>query len=148
MRQTMLMAILACVTGLALATEPPSAPTAAHPLVGNWSWTLPGTRCTETLDYRADGSLNGTSGNAAVQVRYEVATLPGLQGFYRMVETVTASNSNRDCSGDLQTVTGEATLRFAQFSPDFMRIIFCREPSLKACYGPLQRRPGHSSPSK
>lgn len=112
---------------------------AQHPLTGNWAWTLPGKPCSETLKYRADGTRTSTSGEEITQSRYEISPMPSLLGFYRLVETITESNSKRDCSGDLHEASGEPVIRFIQFNPKRDQFIVCREEELKACFGPLKR---------
>lgn len=122
---------------------PASAATAAapHPLIGTWSWTLPGKTCTETWQYRADGRRLGTSGEEVTQGDYQVPARPTTTGFYPLTETVTNSNGKRDCSGDLHADGDESTLRFIQFSPKQDQFIVCKAASLEACFGPLKRVP-------
>lgn len=142
MRKPFLLAALLCGFASAQATEPLStAPIAAsqHPIVGNWTWTLPGKSCIESLQYRADGSRTGRSGEEVTQSRYEISPVPSLLGFYRLVETVTESNNKRDCSGDLHEASSEPVTRFIQFSPKRDQLIVCKEEELKACFGPLKR---------
>lgn len=125
-------------------TAPASAPTAApavHPLVGTWSWTLPGKTCTETLQYRADGKRLGTSGEETTQADYQVPAKPTTTGFYPLTETITGSNGKRDCSGDLHADGDESVIRFLQFSPKKDQFIVCKTASLEACFGPLKRVP-------
>ena len=119
-----------------------AAPPAVHPLTGRWRWTLPGKACTESLDYRADGTLQGRSGEEATQGRYSVSPMPSVPGFYRLTQTVVESNGKADCAGDLHAPDDAPLTRFIQFSPRQDQLIVCREASLKACFGPLQRLPG------
>jgi hypothetical protein len=114
---------------------------AQHPIVGKWTWKLQGKACTETYDYRANGSRAGSSGEEVVQGNYEVATLPSLLGFYRLVETVTTANAKRDCSGDLHEASDPPVTRFIQFNPKRDQFIVCKAESLQACFGPLKRVP-------
>ncbi|MEO5658491.1 MAG: hypothetical protein ABIQ90_01660 [Polaromonas sp.] len=125
----------------AQATQPlPPAPTPAqHPITGSWSWNLPGKKCAETWHYRADGTRSGSSGEETTRNHYEIAAIPSLLGFYRVVETVTESNRKRDCSGDLHEAPGEPVTRFIQFSPKRDQLLVCKAESLKECFGPLQR---------
>jgi len=125
-----------------LASAQTALPVQPHPLSGVWSWTLPGTSCSESLHYRTDGMRESRSGEEVTLSRYEVSALPGLTGFYRVTETVTESNAKADCAGDLHAAPGEAVIRFIQFSPRRDQLLVCREESLKACYGPLRRLPG------
>jgi hypothetical protein len=123
-----------------VAPGPSSAATAAvHPLVGTWSWTLPGKQCTETWQYRADGRRLNTSGEEVTQGDYQVPPKPTTTGFYPLTETVTGSNGKRDCSGDLHTDGDESVIRFIQFSPKQDQFIVCKAASLEACFGPLKR---------
>ena len=120
----------------------PAGAAAAHPLVGTWSWTLPGKPCTETWQYRADGRRLGTSGEEVTQGDYQVPAKPTTTGFYPLTETVTGSNGKRDCSGDLHADGDESVIRFIQFSPKQDQFIVCKAASLEACFGPLKRVPG------
>ena len=114
---------------------------AQHPFVGSWTWTLPDKQCTETWQYRANGTRRSTSGEEVTQSSYEVSPMPSLLGFYRVAETVIEANGKLDCSGDLYEVSGEPVTRFIQFSPKRDQFIVCKEESLKACFGPFKRSP-------
>lgn len=141
MRTPLFFALMLCCIFSARAAEPLASAALLHPLTASWSWTLPGKPCTEQLHYRADGTRLGSSGEETTQSRYEVAAIPSLLGFYRLTETVTDSNGQRDCSGDLHEASGEPMTRFIQFSPKKDQLIVCREESLEACFGPLKRLP-------
>jgi hypothetical protein len=122
---------------------PASAPVAGtHPISGKWTWTLPGKACTETVQYRSGGKRLGTSGEEVTESEFQITPLPSLLGFYRLTETLTLTNGQRDCAGDLRTVGEEGVTRFIQFSPKLDQMIVCKEESLKACFGPLKRVPG------
>lgn len=112
-----------------------------HPLIGTWSWTLFNGTCTETLQYRADGVLLSTSGDAVTEWRYAASNAPDTQSFYKLDEISTRHNAKKDCSGDVVDEAGLDTTRFIQLNPDKDRMIICRSASLQACYGPLQRLP-------
>lgn len=154
LRTSLFSALLLCC-GLAQAqaggTAPKAAPGASaakaagtaaqHPLIGTWSWTLPGKQCVETWQYRADGRRLGTSGEEVTQGDYQVPAKPTTTGFYPLTETVTNSNGKRDCSGDLHADGDESVLRFIQFSPKRDQFIVCKAASLEACFGPLKRMP-------
>ncbi|EJL81386.1 hypothetical protein PMI15_03428 [Polaromonas sp. CF318] len=150
LRSSILSALLCCAFAQAQSAGPAPAASAAkatgaaapHPLVGTWSWTLPGKTCTETWQYRADGRRLGTSGEEVTQGDYQVPAKPTTTGFYPLTETVTSSNGKRDCSGDLHADGDESVLRFIQFSPKQDQFIVCKAASLEACFGPLKRVPG------
>lgn len=141
MQKLLLFTALLC--SLLSAKEQPQAAVpanpATHPLTGSWTWKLADKQCIETWNYRADGTGVASSGDAAVQSRYEIVPIPSLLGFYRIAETITEANGKRDCSGDLQEVSGEPVIRFLQLSPKRDQLVVCKEESLKACFGPLKR---------
>lgn len=144
-----LFAALLSVFGAAQAAGPP-APSASeaparstqHPLVGSWTWRLPGKSCAETYQFRPDGTRTGSSGEEVTQGNYEVSPVPSLLGFYRLVETLSESNGKKDCSGDLHEASADGATRYIQLSPKRDQFIICKAESLKACFGPLKRMPG------
>ena len=139
----LLVAALGLVAAPSIADGPASVQIAGtHPISGQWTWTLPGKVCTETLQYRTGGKRLGSSGEQVTESEFQITPLPGLLGFYRLVETVTQSNGKPDCAGDLHEAAGNSVTRFIQLSPRLDQMIVCREESLKACFGPLKRMPG------
>ena len=125
-----------------IAADPGSAPAAGvHPITGKWIWKLHGNACTETLEFRGDGSRFGASGDEVTEGQHRVTPKPSLLGFYRLTETLTVVNGKRDCSGDLQAAGEDAVTRYVQFSPKNDLLIVCKTESLQACYGPLRRVP-------
>ena len=125
---------------LALACGSASAQTVeTHPLTGGWTWAVPGKKCSETLTYRGNGTRAGSSGDELTEAEFQVTPVPSLLGFYRLTETLTSANGQRDCSGDLTAAGSEPTVRFIQFNPQKDFLIVCRTEALTACYGPLQR---------
>lgn len=143
MLKLLFLAALLCGLAAAQTVTPAAnlARPATHPIVGVWSWTLPGKPCEETWQYRVNGTRLGSSGDEVVQGDYEVTPVPGASGFYRLVETVTQANGKRDCPGDLHQASGERITRFIQFSPKLDQLIVCKAESLQACFGPLKRVP-------
>lgn len=135
--------LVAVVLLLAASSLAPShAQTAsASPVTGTWSWTLFNGKCTETLQYRMDGMLLSTSGDAVTEWRYTASSLPDAQGFYKTDEISTRYNAKKDCSGDTVDEIGLDTIRYIQLNPVKDRMIICKTPSLQACYGPLTRLP-------
>ena len=113
----------------------------ASPVVGTWRWTLFSGKCTETLQYRTDGVLLSTSGDAATEWRYTASSAPDAQGFYKTDEISTRYNAKKDCSGDMVDEIGLDTVKFIQLNPAKDRMIICKTPSLQTCYGPLKRLP-------
>jgi hypothetical protein len=113
----------------------------AHPIVGSWGWTLFNGQCSETLQYRTDGVLLSTSGDAVTAWRYSTDAAPSTQGFYKVMETTTRYNSKKDCYGDVVDEEGFQAARFIQLNPAKDRLIVCKSASLAECYGPLKREP-------
>ncbi|MDW5442664.1 hypothetical protein [Polaromonas sp. SM01] len=113
----------------------------SHPIVGTWTWALFGGACTETLQYRANKTVLGTSGQEVFENRYDITAAPDAQGFYKLVETVVRQNDKKDCSGAMLDGPGEKTTRFIQFSPKQDQLLVCEAATLKSCFGPLKRVP-------
>lgn len=133
----------AFVIAATLLTLPATAqqPTAGapHPVVSTWSWQLFGGKCTETLQYRANGSMLSTSGEAVTEWTYTISAQASDKGFYKLAETSVRQNGKKDCSGDEIGQEGESHTRYLQFSPARDRFIVCQSESLAACFGPLVR---------
>lgn len=110
-----------------------------HPLIGTWSWAVFSGSCTETLQYRPDGTMLATSGKEVAEKTYDIARTPDTAGFYQLVETVVRQNDRRDCSDALLGGPGEQSTRFIQFSPLADKMLVCQGASLKACFGPLTK---------
>jgi hypothetical protein len=110
-----------------------------HPIVGTWNWQLFGGKCTETMQYHADGVMLGTSGDAVTEWRYDIGAAPGAKGFYKVTETSLRHNGKKDCSGDVVDEAGTEVEKFIQLSPAKDRLLVCKTESLSACYGPLER---------
>jgi hypothetical protein len=137
-----LLLITALCVGAAqsIAADPASPPAAGvHPIIGKWIWKLHSNACTETLEFRDNGSRVGASGDEATEGQYQITPKPSLLGFYRLTETLTVANGKRDCSGDLHAIGDEGVTRYVQFSPKHDLLIVCKSESLQACYGPLRR---------
>jgi hypothetical protein len=137
----MLLATALCaVSAQVRAADPATAQKAdGHPIIGKWAWSVTGKSCHETLQYRADGTRLGASGEEITEAQFQITPKPSLFGFYRLTETLTAANGKRDCAGDLHVAGDESITRFVQFSPKHDLLIVCRTESLQACYGPLRR---------
>ena len=96
---------------------------------------------TETLQYRLDGVLLSTSGDAVTESRYAISSTPDAQGFFKIDEISTRFNAKKDCSGDVVDEIGLDTIKYIQINPAKDLLIICKTASLQACYGPLRRLP-------
>lgn len=136
-----LVAVFALLAATILPTSQAQTAPNDSPLVGTWSWTLFNGKCTETLQYRADGKLLSTSGEAVTEWRYTTNSTPDAQGFYKLVEISTRHNAKKDCSGDVVDEVGVDVTKFIQLNPAKDLLIICKAANLEACYGPLKRLP-------
>lgn len=122
----------------------------AHPILGVWQSSVQvaaaggksATRaCPETLDYRASNIRLGTSGKEITRATFTIGNTATKTGFYRLTETVLASNGKPDCAGDVHEAKDDTEVRFIQFSPKRDQFIVCRAESLAECFGPFARQP-------
>jgi len=129
---------------LGAAASPAGAPPAGHPLLGIWELVLPGSKCVETYDYRADGSSRTASAAEETVTDYQVATIPGAPGYYELTVTIRSSNGKPDCSGQLTPVGKSFTLNLAPLRGGFL---MCFDPALQRCLGPITRAPAAKAAS-
>ena len=116
-------------------------PGAAHPIVGKWTWTRSENQCTETYEFRLDGSLQVQSGDERSDNTYDIAMAPDSRGFYRITMKVLKDYGGRDCGDDDSDNTGEEFTNYFLFEPARSMYIACQKPELDACFGPLRRQP-------
>jgi len=139
-RGRLLIGAAAC----ALAGQSPAAPPApAHPLIGTWQLSLPGTQCVETYEYRADGTAHTLSAEEETDTQYSVAATPDANGSYVLTETILRSNGKRDCSGQLTPLGHPVTLYLAPLRGGFL---LCFDVALQRCFGPMTRVPARPAP--
>jgi len=112
------------------------APPAGHPLLGSWELVLPGSKCVETYDYRADGTSHTVSAAEHTDTDYEVAATPSAQGYYELTVTIRKSNGKPDCSGQLTPLGKPFTLYLAPLRGGFL---MCFDSALQRCLGPIMR---------
>ena len=140
LRKLLLMTLAAAACNTTPAQPVSDAPSlAAHPVVGTWSWPGFSGKCVETFQYRPNGTLLSTSGDAVVEWTFETTVHASEKGFYKVTEASLRQNGKRDCSGDLVDEDGDLRIRYIQLSPMRDRMIVCQSESLSACFGPLGR---------
>ena len=137
---TQSLALALIMAGLSLSASHAQT-SSANPVVGTWSWTLFSGKCTETLQYRLDGVLLSTSGDAVTESRYAISSTPDAQGFFKIDEISTRLSAKKDCSRDVVDEIGLDTIKYIQINPAKDLLIICKTASLQACYGPLRRLP-------
>jgi len=122
---------------LAQALPAPAAPPApAHPILGSWQLPIPGRHCTETYEYRADGTAHTVSAAEVTDTEYEISATPDEQGTYVVTDTIRASNGRPDCSGHITPVGTPVTLYLAPLRGGFL---LCFDAALARCIGPMTR---------
>jgi len=136
--KTILVALL-IYSAATVATASVGAST-THRLYGKWSWTYSKNNCTEVYDYRSDNTAAVTSGEEIAESRFTIADKPDSIGFYRMTDVVTKSNGRTGCDGEPGgTPIGHEVTIYILFHPKRDEMLICQQPSLDACFGPLQR---------
>ena len=125
--------------GMLIVQDTLAAPPAAdHPILGSWTFTIADGHCSETYEFRADGTLLTSSGEAWSERMYEITASPNPKGFYRLVDKVIRENGKLDCFGE-PTEPGVSAIIFIRFSPSGDRFAACEDESPDNCIGPLQR---------
>jgi hypothetical protein len=124
--------------------EPPRSPKANHPILGTWTFAVPGTGCQETYYMRPNGTTLVTSGEEVVESVYEIDEKPSPKGFFKTTDKVVKGNGKKDCSGEV-TQVGQKATNYIRFHPSGDIMIMCRDESLNACFGPLRRAGGQDT---
>ena len=130
---------LAFLAGMLIAQNTAAAPPAAdHPILGAWTFTIPDSHCSETYEFRADGTLLSISGEARSERVYEISASPDPKGFYTLMDKVIRENGRLDCFGE-PTEPGVSAIIFIRFSNSGHSFVACESESSDNCIGPLQR---------
>jgi hypothetical protein len=108
-------------------------PRADHPLLGMWEVKLPDGRCTETYQFKPDGSSLVTS-----------ADQPDDEGFYAMHDKLVRDNGKPDCLGEVMA-PGHEVDRFILFHPSGKLFLMCEQAALDSCIGPFRRLDGEAT---
>jgi hypothetical protein len=109
-------------------------------LTGVWSWTDM-QQCTESYEYRADGSGQVSSGDERTDVRYTLSPEPQEGDFFRLDVTIQHNSGGKDCLGESGDDAGETYTVFVTFQPDENTHLVCYQPDFTRCFGPLRRQP-------
>jgi hypothetical protein len=135
--------LLAAAAMAAAQTVKPHPIAKDHPVVGRWTYTVPDGSCTETYQFRTDGTTVVTSGEEIAETVFDIAATPGRGGFYKWTDKLVKDNGKKDCAGEV-TPVGKVVTNYILFSPAGDQFIICAQESLDACFGPLQRARGTS----
>jgi len=120
-----------------IAWAAPPAPN--HPIIGVWEFTPPDSKCSETYEFKADGTTLVSSGEEIAESVYEISAQPSPIGFYKFDDTITRDNGKKDCAGEI-TQAGHKVTSFVQIHPSGEMFIMCEAESLDACFGPMKRK--------
>jgi hypothetical protein len=124
----------------------PVAGEAARALVGTWRWSREGDQCTETYEYRADGTGSITSRDERSLHRYRLSAQPSMGGFYTLTSEVLRDYGGKDCAELDEDDTGRTYTLYLLMSTDRDAHLLCYEQSQQRCFGPLRRvLPGSAS---
>jgi hypothetical protein len=132
-----ILAVSLCLLAASVAAQSSLPPN--HPLIGMWEWTRDVNNCSETYDFRPDGTAPVVSGTERTENEYSVSLVADDKGFYRLTMRITKHHGGRDCSDSGNPPDDKPFTIFVLFSPDFQQHIVCYERSLNQCFGPLRR---------
>jgi hypothetical protein len=119
-------------------------PRADHPLLGMWEVKLPDGRCTETYQFKPDGSSLVTSAAEVAESEYAITEQPDDEGFYAMHDKLVRDNGKPDCLGEVMA-PGHEVDRFILFHPSGKLFLMCEQAALDSCIGPFRRLDGEAT---
>ena len=106
-------------------------------LIGKWSFSEGG--CTDTYEYRTNGTFSGSSGEERLEGRYSVESVAGGKASLKVVRTVENDNKRADCSGSTKDQSGSQDTRYLVFGgKDKFHV--CLSAAGERCFGPLIRQ--------
>lgn len=138
-----LAALCAALTVQAAPSGEASDPT--RQIIGTWKWTLPGTECSETYDYRPDGTLQVVSGEEQSDNTYKATLAEGKAGFLKIEATIVKDHGGQDCTESKDDNTGGSHVVYILFDPTGNQHVMCQAQQLNSCVGPLERVGGVSN---
>lgn len=114
-----------------------STPQAGHPVIGRWSYPVPGTACTEVYEFTQDGSGEILSGESVASRTFRISRQPSA-GFYQYEEVMVTSSGSKDCAGETPAPVGYKMSGYLRFTTQ-NEMYFCIAAVFKDCFGPLMR---------
>jgi hypothetical protein len=112
-------------------------PAPGHPIVGTWTVTAADAACTETWEFRSDGTTHNVSGGEESTSEYEISELPNPVGAYRLIDTITMTNGQPDCTGNKTPVGDRSVLYLLPITGG--GFMFCINLDGSACIGSIVR---------
>lgn len=141
----LLSALCAAVAAHAAPAPSEEASDPTRQIVGTWKWTLPGTQCSETYDYRPDGTLQVVSGDEKSDNTYKASVAEGKSGFLKIDATIVKDYGGQDCTESQEDNTGGTHVVYILFDPTGNQHVMCQAQQLNSCVGPLERVGGVSN---
>jgi len=130
--------LLAAQTAQAVPADAERAASPVPQLAGAWSWTDPA-QCSETYEYRVDGSGSVQSGEERSEMAYVFDPKGSDTGFYKLEATILKDHGGTDCAGSKEDDTNKLYTVYLKFNPEGDQHIVCVAPEVKQCFGPLRR---------
>jgi hypothetical protein len=121
---------------LAASPAPPG-----HPLIGTWDLTVPQQHCSETYEFRPDGTRHTVSAAEESEGEYQVSDEPDANGVYTLKDTLTRTNDKPDCGGRVTHLNGPQTVTL-YLAPLRGGFLMCFDADLERCLGPMTRLTG------
>lgn len=134
--------VLLCCTATPVAAARLEAIDAMTPprIVGLWQWTDPAA-CSESYEYRSDGSGQVISAGETTDVSYVLSPVPVADDFFELTVTILHNSGGKDCLGQDADDTGESYRVYLRFDLGEDRHLVCYRPDPGQCFGPLHRQP-------
>jgi hypothetical protein len=112
-------------------------PAPGHPIIGTWTVTSVDAACTETWEFRSDGTTHNVSDSEESTSEFEISELPDPVGAYRLVDTITKTNGQPDCTGSKIPVGDRAVVYLLPITTG--GFMFCTTLDGAACIGSMFR---------
>ena len=136
--------VLISVISFALAPPGRCQPSAVEQLfVGNWTLSLTNAKCTESIEFRVDGTAHVVSGSEDSISGYAIAEIPQRPGDYAWFDWMLKNNGQPDCRGNLIPVGDKAVIYMLPFPTGGYEL--CRRADRADCIGVMRRAPGEGS---
>jgi hypothetical protein len=116
-----------------------SAEPIAHQVVGKWQTTRSADGCTETHDYRSDGTLVVISGARETTSTYTISDRQNAQGYYELKVQPLKYNDAPRCPGSPLSSDAAPHAAYLIFHRTQPLHLICETPGLDKCLGPLRR---------
>lgn len=136
----LLLAALSGPTATQAARIDTAGPLRTPQIVGLWRWTDT-TDCTESYEYRSDGSGQVVSGNETTDMDYVISRVPVADDFFELSVTIRRNSGGRDCLGQNADDSGETYRVYLRFDLGEDSHLVCYRPDVTQCFGPLHRQP-------